>query len=101
MDSKINQLWLLKSSQINEVETNDVYFTFINLLRFYFDPQFFLLDSTPTIPSPHLKYLGIIIDNKLSFFPYIKYINEKAKALYNVMKQVSGIYLATASEYAG
>ena len=38
----------------------------------------YLIDSSPIKEVPHTKYLGVIIDNKLSWNPHIQHITTKA-----------------------
>ncbi|MBP1528814.1 MAG: reverse transcriptase family protein, partial [Spiroplasma ixodetis] len=60
--------WMTKSHlSINASKTEAISFISINLNHLDLDPPSFLLNNCPIIPSSQLKYLGILLDNQLSF----------------------------------
>lgn len=79
---------------LNTEKTCAVSFITIKLAHLDFNPPTFLLYDKPIIPTSAFKYLGYVIDDQLYFLSHIKYINGKAKTLYNEMRQVAGNLLS-------
>ena len=61
---------------------------FCNLRKLHHGPTFTLSGLAVPVVQEH-KFLGVIIDNKLSFIPHIKYLKARCIKALNLLKVVS------------